>query len=128
MTRPMKAQGGVALLEVLIAVLIFSVGVLGLIGLQAVSMQSTTSSKFRVDASFVANQRVADIWTSSDLTAAGLATMSESDTDVSNLLPDGLRTTEVVGNTVTVTVSWRMPSETERQTYTTVAVVSGANG
>jgi type IV pilus assembly protein PilV len=113
------------LLEVLIAILIFSVGVLGLVGLQAIAMQSTTMSKSRVDASFVANQRVAQIWTDSDLTVAGLSAMAESDTDVSNVLPDGLRTTTIDGNTVTVTVSWRMPSETERQTYTTVAVVSG---
>ena len=120
-TTPMKTQGGVALLEALVAVLIFSIGILGLIGMQAISMQSTTVSKARIDASFVASQRIGEIW--GDI--ANIASMEETNTDVSSWLPDGKRTTAIDGNTVTVTISWKMPSEPERQTYSTVAVVSG---
>lgn len=124
-TQPMNSQGGVALLEALVAILIFSIGILGLIGLQAISMQSTTTAKSRIDASFVANERIGDAW-GGDL--ANLTSMEESDTDVSSRLPDGKRTTVVDGNTVTVTVSWKVPSESERQTYSTVAVISSPNG
>lgn len=120
--RPLKTQGGVALLEALVAILIFSIGILGLIGLQAISMQSTTTAKSRIDASFVANERIGEMWGGN---LADLASMEEADVDVGSRLPDGKRTTTVVGNTVTVTVTWKVPSESERQTYSTVAVVSG---
>ena len=120
--RPGK-QCGVALLEALVAILIFSIGILGMIGLQAISTQSTSIAKARVDASFVANQRIAEIWGD----VANIASYAETSTDVSAWLPNGLRKTTIDGTvapfTVTVTVTWDMPSE-PGQTYTTVAMVS----
>lgn len=116
-----SGQGGFALIEALIAILIFSLGVLALIGLQAVSTQSTTVAKARVDAGLVASQRIAEIW--DDL--ANIATMGETNTDVSAWLPNGKRTTTINGNNVAVTVTWDMPSK-PGQSYTTVAVVTGS--
>ena len=123
--RRNPAESGFALIEALIAVLIFSLGILGLVGLQATTTQSTTVAKARIDASFIAAQRIAEIWGSN---LAALSTMAETDTDISGLLPEGKRTTTVVGNDITVTVTWKMPKEPGVQTYSTVAVVAPGNG
>ncbi len=50
MLRPNKRQGGFSLIEVLVAVLIVSVGVLGVAGLQLLSLQNNTSAMYRTQA------------------------------------------------------------------------------
>lgn len=62
--RPVMAseQKGVALLEAMIALLVFSFGILGLVGMQALAIKSTSDAKFRADASFLANQIIAEMW------------------------------------------------------------------
>ncbi|MBU1235943.1 MAG: hypothetical protein KJ634_05615 [Gammaproteobacteria bacterium] len=115
-----RHQGGVALLEALIAIVIFSLGILGLIGLQANATKSTTQAKFRVDAAQVATQRIAATW----LDQSHLAGYNETDTDISDILPDGTRTTVVAGNVVTVTVSWVAPGDTATNSYQATGMVS----
>lgn len=118
--RPSSSQSGFALIEGLIAILIFSLGVLGLVGLQATTTQSTTMAKARIDASFIASQRIAEMW----IDMPNIPNQGETDTPVDGL-PDGLRTTAINGDLVTVTVSWKMPNDEERQTYQTIARVAG---
>ncbi len=55
-------QSGVMLLEALIALLIFSVGILAIVGMQATAFQDMGEAKYRSDAAFLANQVVADMW------------------------------------------------------------------
>lgn len=57
-----KKESGVALLEALIAVLIFSLGILALMGLQAISIKQTADAKYRADAAFLANQIIGEMW------------------------------------------------------------------
>lgn len=59
MSRP---QRGSALLEALFAILLFSIGVLALVALQAVSIKNSTDAKYRSDASYLANQIIAQMW------------------------------------------------------------------
>jgi type IV pilus assembly protein PilV len=71
-------QRGVALLEALIALLIFSLGILGLVGLQSLSIKNSTDAKYRADAAFLANQIISQIWAdlpSNSLSAAGQAVL-----------------------------------------------------
>lgn len=58
-----KSQSGLMMLEGLIAILIFSFGILAIVGMQANAMQDMGQAKYRSDASFLANQLIADIWT-----------------------------------------------------------------
>lgn len=58
-----KSQAGIMLLEAMIAILIFSFGVLAVVGMQAHAVQDMGQAKFRSDASFLANQLAADMWT-----------------------------------------------------------------
>ncbi len=57
-----RDQRGIMLLEALIAILIFSLGILALIGLQAQSIRNSSEAKYRADASFLANQLIGYMW------------------------------------------------------------------
>jgi type IV pilus assembly protein PilV len=65
-----KQQGSI-LLEALIAFLIFSMGILGVIGLQASAINNTLDARYRTDAAFLANQIIAQMWTDPVTTATG---------------------------------------------------------
>ena len=58
-----KRQDGVMLLEALIAILIFSIGILAVVGLQAVSIRNVTDAKHRTEAAFLANNLLSQMWT-----------------------------------------------------------------
>ena len=59
---PKNRQSGVTLLEALIAILIFSISLLGLIGIQASAIGLTIDAKTRADAAYLANQIIAQMW------------------------------------------------------------------
>ena len=59
--RPPR-QRGIALIEALVAVLIFAFGVIGLVGLQAAMTRAQGSAKFRADASYLGSQIIGTMW------------------------------------------------------------------
>ena len=62
-TSPTSAkQQGSVLLEGLIAILIFSMGILALVGLQAAAIKNSSDAKYRADASYLANQIIGQMW------------------------------------------------------------------
>lgn len=116
-----RAQQGVVLLEALVAVLIFSMGILALVGLQAAMVKNTSDSKYRSDASFIAQQRIGLIWSD----PANAITYLETDTDISSLLPNGTRTVTQTGpDQYQVTVRWMQPGQPQHS-YTTIATIAG---
>lgn len=121
------SQQGVVLLEALIAILIFSMGVLAVVGLQAAMIKNSTDAKFRSEAGLIAQQRIGLIWTDPANSSAFLE--SAPGTDISTVLPGGTRTTEQVSpGEFRVTINWTPPSETGSpvtHTYVTVARVAG---
>ena len=70
-----KSQSGVMLLEALIAILIFSLGILGLVGMQASAVRASRDAQFRSQAGLLANQLVGQMW-SGDRVGATLVTNS----------------------------------------------------
>ncbi len=109
-------QQGVVLLEALIAVLIFSMGILALVGLQATMLKSTTGSKFRSDASYIAQQRIGRIW-ADPVNAASYVVTDES---ISSLLPNGMVTiSQPQPAQFRVIVGWTEPGETPAASATT---------
>jgi len=133
---------GFMLLEVLVAMLIFSIGVLGIVGLQAAMTKAQTGSKFRADASFLAQRLIGNMWadrSSLDNYAAANCSSytrcSEWTAEVARALPgaaaaitvaalpDGIDGVRVVAADVTVTITWTPPNE-ETRTYTTTSSVS----
>lgn len=57
-----KQQSGVMLLEALIAILIFSLGILGIVGMQASAMSASRDAKYRTDAGLLANEIIGQMW------------------------------------------------------------------
>ena len=55
MTHPHKNESGFTLIEILIAVVILSIGLLGMAGIQLKGLRGTTNSTLRSDATIMAN-------------------------------------------------------------------------
>ncbi len=119
-TKGHKEQG-VVLLEALVAILIFSTGLLALMGMQAAMVKNVSDAKYRADASFIAQKRLGDIWADPQ----NMAGYAEVDTDISTLLPNGTRTVVIAGNQVTITVTWIEPGHPDMHRFTTNAFVAG---
>ncbi|MDP2144993.1 MAG: prepilin-type cleavage/methylation domain-containing protein [Gallionella sp.] len=116
-----SSQKGVVLVEAMIAILIFSMGVLAIVGLQAAMVKNTSDSKFRADASYIAQQRIGAMWADPD----NLATYLENNTGIPQLLPNGTRTTTQSGVQYTVTVTWQQPGEVQHNFSTTATITGG---
>jgi len=117
------AQRGVVLIEALVSILIFSVGILAIVGLQAAMIKNTAEAKYRSEASYIAQARIGQMWAD----PANLATYLETDTDISGLLPSGKRTvTQPNPGEFQVTVTWQKPGEDEvRHNFTTTVRITG---
>ena len=91
--RYVVSQRGVVLLESLIAILIFSIGILGAVGLQATVIKNTSEAQYRAVASSYVQQRIGVI--AVDAYALGAAGYGEVGTNISDAsgLPNGSRTT-----------------------------------
>jgi type IV pilus assembly protein PilV len=50
-----RKQGGVVLIEALLGILIFSIGILALIGMQSVAVKNTIDARYRTEAAYLAN-------------------------------------------------------------------------
>lgn len=61
------------LLEALIAILIFSIGILAIVGMQGSAVKASSDAKYRSDAGMQANNLIAQMWVS-DRTATMLKT------------------------------------------------------
>jgi type IV pilus assembly protein PilV len=125
------SQQGIVLIEALIAILIFSIGILGLVGLQAVMIKNSADARFRSDASVIAQQRIGLIWSD----PANVAALVETDTDISAVLPGGTRTTSqvstyphpvsgIVSREYVVTINWSPPSDSGSPVAHTYAITA----
>lgn len=114
--RPSRLQSGVILLEALLAILVFSVGVLTMVAFQAIAIKNNMQSKYRTDASFVANQIIGEMWVADPTQLSTLAgtyndTSTTWGTRITKTLPSGSGNVAVASDIVTVTVSWQAPGE-----------------
>jgi type IV pilus assembly protein PilV len=116
------------LIEALVAILIFSVGVIAVMGMQAVSIEQVSQAKYRTDASYLANQITGQMWIDQTHLASyatpGSAGRASWDAVVASTLPSGAATIVVVNSLVTVTVTWQLPNETTGHKYVSVANIN----
>jgi type IV pilus assembly protein PilV len=88
-----KKQSGVMLLEALIAILIFSLGILGVVGMQASAIAANRDAKYRTDAGLLANELIGEMM-SGDRSGAFLKSNFQGDDDDAlgtSLITDGTR-------------------------------------
>ena len=107
-SRPsLKQQKGVVLLEALIAILIFSFGILAIAGLQGAMVKNTTQSGYRAEASYIAQQQLGLIGADPNNIANYVGT-----TNIPNRLPNGtIVIAQPVAGSVQVTITWQLPGE-----------------
>ena len=141
LSRPLQRQRarpgasrGIALIEALIAILIFSFGVLGIVGLQASMTRAQGSAKFRADASYLANELMGSMW-------ADIPNLSQYDTastrcdayarcqawktKVQGGLPGGEPVVAAAGDgSVTITINWSVPGEGDHRYQTRTRVLT----
>lgn len=119
-----SSQKGAILLEALIAVLIFSTGVLAIAGLQGAMIKNTSDAKYRSDAAFIAQQRLGAMWAN----PSNLNIFALGEEDISALLPNGKRTVTLPTATgeVKVEIKWQLPGQ-DVHNFTTYARITGAD-
>ena len=138
MTRDVRIfQRGVMLLEALIGILLFSIGILAVVALQASATKAVTQAKFRTDASFLADQVIGQMWANRTNAAAYAyaggavpAVLTAWMQEVNGRLPNAatypptvaIAPTAYAGPPtytayqVTVTIFWQLPDEFSRAT------------
>jgi type IV pilus assembly protein PilV len=111
------AQRGMALLECLMALLIFSVGLLGLLGLEARVMNTSTDSENRNRAAMLASEVASAMWlnnTVNPLAPSITAAEANAANQTQGGLPSGnVAVTAVAGapNAADITVTWQEVSD-----------------
>jgi len=113
-------QDGIVLLEALAAILVFSFGILAFLWMQASATRQVSDSKYRLEASFAANQILGEMWVHRDKWSEYASTDEALES-----LPGGTRTVEVKGNQVTITIKWKSPGESKAHSYQAVAQING---
>jgi len=137
MIRTRATQTGSMILEALISILIFSIGILALVGMQATAVNNAGDAKYRSSAGFLANEMVGAVWAArqinplaqasnvsafipdpsfacSNCSASGVgnSTTNSWANNVAKALP--IATTSITitaGTIVTITIGWQAPND-----------------
>ena len=141
MKKIQKNQSGVVILEVLVSIVIFAVGVLGIVGLQAVTAKTGVDARFRTEAATLADELVsrAQIWSDTTTLTANfqtggaeyLAWYNNRLAIAGSGLPDAQATVTFLtpftggGAMMSVEISWQSPGGEFRSGHTTVAALPG---
>jgi type IV pilus assembly protein PilV len=138
-----KSQEGVMLLEALMGVLIFSLGIMALVAMQSVSISNVSNARYRTEAAFLANEILSAAWVDRGVNGANLdnfrypggsaAALAPWTAKVNTFLP---RATDypptitvapiagVTGRQITVTVRWQAPDALVPSNHMAIAHIS----
>lgn len=132
---PVTAKhAGFMLMEVLVSILIFSVGILALVGLQAKLSKAQSASKLRTDASYLAQEVIGQMWADiphASQYASGCASYAPCNdwmAKVASSLPgaSGSISYDATQDSYTITIIWSASSEAHSYTTTTTLQSAGA--
>ncbi len=117
-----SAQRGMVLIEAMVAILLFSIGVLAVVGLQTTMLQDAGSSKYRTDASYIAQQQLGLMYADLNGTLAGNynGTVPVSD------LPYGKMkiSQDVLRGPYRIVITWTQPGDSTEHNYSVLADIS----
>jgi type IV pilus assembly protein PilV len=121
MTASPHKENGSAILEALIAITLFSIGVLALVGLQSAMVKQGSQAQFRAEAISLADEINGLMWSdAAHLSSFRIADCSEKSTnkqaekwrsEVLRRVPKGCGNVSVTGSDVTISISWQVGSE-----------------
>jgi|GEM_PF-3579901 len=112
--RGSSHQRGMMLLEVMIGILIFAVGVLGMVKLRAVSTANSVNSEDRTTAALLANDLISELWVTRSASAppdyAAWQKRIWDPATNTGALPGGIGSltngTGASANVATITITW----------------------
>jgi type IV pilus assembly protein PilV len=135
-------QKGLSLLEVLVAVLLFSIGVLSVSSTQLVGLKASSGSGSKNQAQFLAADAieriranrlnaanyVTSLSSAAPTTQSTVAQMDLADwkSQISSLLPNGQGSIELLDNQVTITLTWSSKIYDKTQTQVTETLTMSA--
>lgn len=147
-----QRQSGVVLIEALVSILLLSLAILGIVGLQGSLVSASAQAKYRADAALLADQIIAVMWadkrgnlstyahnaSGGNCSFSGSASANAAVTDwvgssedagtVLGTLPGASGGQQIIvgsNNRVTVTLCWNSPRDSKKHTYTTVTQING---
>lgn len=107
-------QRGSVLIEAMVAVTIFSMGVLALVGLQSAMIKNSSDNRYRAQAQLIAQTHIANLMASGGDAANYIALVDSG--KIRTQLPNGTLTFSALTNSmVTVTVGWQVPGGSRHQ-------------
>jgi len=125
-----KQQSGLMLIEVLVSILIFSIGILGMVGLQVAATQNSANAEYRTMASGLANDIVSQMWLrkTANPANAGLSndiTAWKSRVTASRLPNANATVVRAADGITTITVTYKPPSKksTDNNQYVTQIII-----
>lgn len=131
-SSPSRGSRGFMLIEVLVSILIFSLGVLGLVKLQTSMTRANTSAKGRADAVYLTSEIIgvmrtdtANILNYNGSSCASYGLCKDWQNKVADTLPSATPVIAASATSVSVTITWTLPNEDSR-TFTTTTVVKSA--
>jgi type IV pilus assembly protein PilV len=144
MRAPRSGQEGVMLLEALIGILIFSLGIMALVAMQSVSVSNVSNARYRVEAAFLANEILSTAWVDRGANSANVdnyaypggsaPSLTTWINKVNALMPQSGTYPPTVavtplpnvasGRTVTVTVRWRAPDALAPSNHIAIGYIS----
>ena len=139
-----ESQAGMMLLEALIGILVFSLGILVLVGMQATAIRMSTDARDRTEASNLATQIVGELWLDRanlanyvyDGSGTPPAALANWVTQVENSLPGAAANHPTVtvgasatlpasvGTEVEVVVFWQNPSDQNPRRFAMTAYIN----
>ncbi|MFT3813233.1 MAG: pilus assembly protein PilV [Acidovorax sp.] len=106
------------LLEVLVALLVFMLGILGFIGLQAAMTRATAEADWRANAAYLANDALGRMWSDignlanyAGTTSCTATACTEWRSKVQQLLPGSTAsiTVDAATGNVSIRIDWQLP-------------------
>lgn len=138
-------QGGFTIIEVLVSLLIFSVGLLGVVSMFGTAVRTSTSAEFRTMAAMMASDLIGRMWMSDRryttlqatygsanegggyvawknmVTQSGLPDAASLSPTVTFATVGGGGSAAVNSSVATITIFWRMPGDADVHQYVAVA-------
>jgi type IV pilus assembly protein PilV len=125
----LSGQSGSLMVEALVALLIFAIGILGIVSLQALSVSNSSENRYRITASFLADQLIGQMWVADrtptslvanfDKTSSTSTSYTDWNTQVMAQLPAATSEVTVVPvgssttqSLVTIKIVWTPPGGT----------------
>jgi type IV pilus assembly protein PilV len=147
------SQRGIVLIDAMVAILIFSIGILGMVALQASAVEMTGASNYRINAAMLTDHVIAQMWASDlsslsanfqgsggkggtgytswfndlDCTATGHVTNClpgvQANPPSISIVQQSLSSSSNTQYQVTVTVYWKAPSDSSVHKYVSVTAI-----